>query len=126
MAYGEFRRSYEDDIKDHRIIFYGLCHIVENHLLRRWTFSDIEIAERFFTTHNINHTQFPFPRELFMKIVNECNGYFPVKVEGLPEGTVIYPHTPVYVLTVHDEYSALITYLETLLTMVWVSEIEWI
>lgn len=43
-----------------------------------------------------NFGPFPFPKELFLKIVRENNGYFPVRIQALPEGTCVHVHTPVY------------------------------
>jgi nicotinic acid phosphoribosyltransferase len=54
-----------------------------------------------------------------MKFIEENDGWFPVRIEALPEGTVCYPHVPVYQITAINEYSSLCTWLETLLTMVW-------
>jgi hypothetical protein len=48
--------------------------------------------------------------------VQENNGYFPVRIEALPEGTVCNVHTPVYQIFASGDYSRLITFLETLLT----------
>ena len=69
-------------------------------------------------THNANYTPYPFPKHLFMKFITENDGYFPVTVEALPEGSVAYPHTPCFIITAEDEYSRLCTFLETILTMV--------
>jgi nicotinamide phosphoribosyltransferase len=62
-------------------------------------------------------------------------GYFPVRLEALPEGTVVHANCPVYQarvrarrpppslsraqITSENEYACLCTFLETLLTMVW-------
>lgn len=43
-----------------------------------------------------NHGPFPFPKDMFLKFVRENNGYFPVKIQALPEGTCVHVHTPVY------------------------------
>lgn len=51
--------------------------------------------------------------------MKENNGYFPVKIEALPEGTCASVHVPVYQITAEGIYARLITFLETLLTMVW-------
>jgi len=118
VAYGEFRHPYKG-MKDQRIIFYGIRHIVENYLNRKWTVEDVEAADLFYKTHNVMETEYPFPKELFMKFVNENDGYFPVRLEALPEGTVVYAHVPVYQITAKKEYSRLVTFLETLLTQVW-------
>jgi hypothetical protein len=66
-----------------------------------------------------DHSAYPFPKELFLRFVRENNGFFPVKIQALPEGTCVHVHTPVYQLTAAEEYSALCTFLETLLTMLW-------
>eukprot|EP00899_Mesostigma_viride_P010131 jgi/Mesvir1/19119/Mv12861-RA.1 len=119
VAYGEFRRGFNGDKEDTRIAFYGMRYIVEKYLHRQWTMDDLEAADKFFSTHNVGHTSFPYPRHLFLKFIQENDGYFPIKLEALPEGTAVYKHVPVYQITAQGEYAHLCTYLETLLTMVW-------
>ncbi|PJF17628.1 hypothetical protein PSACC_02573 [Paramicrosporidium saccamoebae] len=119
VAYGEFRCSFERDLTDQRILFYGMRYIVEKYLERRWTQSDLEDSCSFFSTHNVGYGAYPFPRELFQRIIDEHDGWFPIKVTGLSEGEVIYPHTPVYTVTATEEFAGLVTWMETLLTMVW-------
>jgi len=80
---------------------------------------DVELAEAFYKTHNAGGTPFPFPKAEFTKIVTECDGWFPVKIEAMPDGCVIYPHIPVYQITAEGQYSRLVTWLETVMTMVW-------
>jgi hypothetical protein len=43
-----------------------------------------------------NHGPFPFPKEMFLKFVRENNGYFPVKIQALADGTCVHVHTPIY------------------------------
>ncbi|KAL7752198.1 hypothetical protein RI367_002243 [Sorochytrium milnesiophthora] len=119
VAYGEFRSPYDHDADDHRIVFYGMRYIVEQYIARQWTQADLVLAEQFFATHNAGRTPFPFPRDLFQRFITENDGFFPVKIEALPEGSVVYPHVPVYQVTAEGEYARLVTFLETLLTMVW-------
>ena len=46
--------------------------------------------------------------------------YPPIKIYGLEEGTVMLPHTPVYMIVCDDpNFSGMVTFFETLLTMVW-------
>jgi nicotinic acid phosphoribosyltransferase len=118
VAYGEFRKPFAG-MEDERIVFYGIRYIVDNYLNHKWTLEDVECAAKFYSTHNVLGTQYPFPKELFVKFVEENDGYFPVKLEALPDGTVVYAHTPVYQITAKGEYSRLVTFLETLLTQVW-------
>jgi len=60
-----------------------------------------------------------FQKTLFEKIVKEHDGYFPIKLEALPEGTVAHIHTPVYQITAKGEFTLLITFFETILTHIW-------
>lgn len=76
-------------------------------------------ADRFYSTHNIGHTPFPFPRDLFLSFIAEHNGYFPVIVEAIADGTVVSARTPVYQIFAAGKYSRLITFLETILTQLW-------
>ncbi|KAG0082420.1 hypothetical protein BGZ92_011758 [Podila epicladia] len=119
VAYGEMRQAFDKDPNDNRIVFYGIRYIVENYIAKKWTLEDVQKADHFFSTHNAGFTQFPFPRDLFVKIVKDYDGYFPVKVEALPEGTAVHAHVPAFQITAEGEMSRLVTYLETLLTMVW-------
>ncbi|KAF9436244.1 hypothetical protein BGZ76_004499 [Entomortierella beljakovae] len=119
VAYGETRQSFEKDKNDSRTVFYGIRYIIENYVSKKWTLLDVERAEFFFSTHNAGFTAFPFPKDLFVKIVQEYDGYFPVRIEALPEGTVYHPHVPAYQIFAEGEMTRLVTYLETLLTMIW-------
>jgi nicotinic acid phosphoribosyltransferase len=116
-AYGEFRKPMFDG--DYRIVFFGGRYYTETFLNRQWTMDEVDKATAFYSTHCVPFTPHPFPEELFRKFVRENNGYFPVKVEMIPDGTVLYPHVPVYQITAKGEYSKLVTFLETVLTMVW-------
>ncbi|KAF9938255.1 hypothetical protein BGZ67_000341 [Mortierella alpina] len=119
VAYGEMRQAYDKDPNDNRIVFYGIRYLIENYIAKKWTLQDVAQAEVFFSTHNAGFTGFPFPKDLFLKIVNEHDGYFPVKIEALPEGTACHAHVPAFQITAEGEMSRLVTYLETLLTMIW-------
>ncbi|KAI8816390.1 nicotinate phosphoribosyltransferase family-domain-containing protein [Fimicolochytrium jonesii] len=119
VAYGEFRAGFNKDTNDSRMVFYGMRYIIENYVAVKWTREDVEMAEQFFKTHNAGFTEFPFPKDLFLKFVDENDGGFPVRIDALPEGTVVFPHLPVYQITAENEYARLVTYLETVLTMIW-------
>jgi hypothetical protein len=101
---------------------------------KKWTMEDVEACDLFYKTHGIGFSSFPFPKDLFTKFVKENDGYFPgmlkflciflltlriVKIEALPEGSVVHAHTPVYQMTTEGEYARLCTFLETILTHVW-------
>lgn len=118
-AYGAFRAPFRRDPKDKRVLFYGMRFLIEEYLNRRWTVEDLALSETFFSTHNSNFTPFPFNSSLFKRFIEENDGYFPVTIRALPEGTVVYPNTPVFTITAEEPYAGLVTFLESLLSMVW-------
>ena len=117
-AYGEFRSPMEG-FTDQRIVFCGLDHIIKTYLERQWTELDVANAKEFYKTHNTGFSPYEFPEDLFLKFIREQDGYFPVRIDALPEGSVAHIRTPVFTITATREYSRLCTFLETVLTMVW-------
>lgn len=118
VAYGEFRRPmahYDDE----RFVFYGMRYMVETFLNHKWTIDEVDAAEKFYATHNAGFTPYPYPRDLFVKFITENDGYFPITVEALTDATAAFHHVPVYQITAEGEYARLVTFFETLLTMVW-------
>lgn len=62
VAYGEFRAPYAKDPEDSRFVFYGIRYIVENYIGVPWTEQDVELADKFYATHNAGFAPFPFPK----------------------------------------------------------------
>ena len=120
VAYGEFRKGYDGDTDDQRIVWYGIRYIVEQFIERRWTVEDVELADKFYGTHQAPmNSPYPYPRHLFLKFIAENDGYMPIRVQALEEGTAVLPHVPVFQVTAEDEYSPLCTFFETLLVQSW-------
>ena len=115
VAYGEFRKPLSKD--DHRIVFYGIRYWITL-VAKKWTVDDVDKCEHFLSTHNLG-SPYPFPKDLFFSFIKECDGHFPVEIEALEEGSVIYPHVPVFQITASGKYAKLVTWLETILTMLW-------
>lgn len=42
---------------------------IENYVAKKWTLEDVEQAKVFFKTHNAGFTPFPFPEDLFKKVI---------------------------------------------------------
>lgn len=117
-AYGEFREPMKlNGIDDPRIVVYGMRHIIDQLISRIITKQDFEWAKKFYSTHGIGNTAYDFPEAEFEKISKL--GHFPVKIDALPEGSVVLPHTPIFFITATNEYSRFCTFLETILTMIW-------
>jgi len=117
-AYGEFRQSMElRGIKDDRIVVYGMRHIIDQLVSRVITGDHVDWAKQFYGAHGLGGAKYEYPESMFDDI-REL-GHFPVKIDALPEGSVVLPHTPVFIVTAEGKYSRFCTFLETILTMIW-------
>ena len=136
VAYGEFRGPMKIDgetVGDDRIVVCGLEYIIKNYINRTWCKKDLDDAVKFFNHHAPGDSDgmgslYDFPKAEFEAIIKKDGNYkgkIPLTVEGLPDGTVVLPHTPVYKITAEQgedkgvNFSKLITFFETILTMVW-------
>lgn len=117
-AYIEARGPF-GEVADDRIVFYGTRYIYETILSRKITHKDIEEADLWYSTHGVAKSQFYYPRDLWIAVIEENGGYLPLKVEALPEGTVMYPHIPCVQVTAKKKFARLVTWFETLLLHLW-------
>lgn len=80
------------------------------------TMQHVEFAKKFADEHGE-----PFNYEGFKSIVEECNGYFPVRISALPEGSIVETHRClVTVETDNEKYKWCVGFLEKrLLRAVW-------
>lgn len=99
-----------------KVVFFGAQAFIKEYLLEPITATDVDFAERVILAHGE-----PFNREGWEIIVNEYNGYIPVEIEAMPEGTVA-PSGNIQLQVVNtDERLAWVTsYIETaLLRGIW-------
>ena len=97
-------------------VFFGLQAFIKEYLLEPITQADIDIADEILTAHGE-----PFNREGWEYILRVHNGYLPVVIRAVPEGTVVPVKNVLATIENTDpECFWLITYLETaLLRAVW-------
>ncbi len=118
-AYVEARRPFGRG-EDGRIVHFGVRYFVERWLMRQWTLEDVASAKQFFATYNAGGTPHPFPEDLFLRFIRENNGWFPLRVKALRDGTVVHARTPQLVFEADGEYSRLVTWFESaMLQSVW-------
>ena len=67
-----------------RTVFFGLQAFIKEYLLSPITQSDIDIADEILTAHGE-----PFNRAGWQYILDKHNGYLPVVIRAVPEGTVV-------------------------------------
>lgn len=67
-----------------RTVFFGLQAFIKEYLLEPITQADIDVADQLLTAHGE-----PFNREGWQYILDKHNGYLPVVIRAVPEGTVV-------------------------------------
>ncbi|MFD1217131.1 nicotinate phosphoribosyltransferase [Microbulbifer celer] len=65
-------------------VFFGLQAFIKQYLTKPITAADIDEAEELCTVHGV-----PFNREGWEYILREHNGYLPIEIQAVPEGTVV-------------------------------------
>ena len=99
-----------------RTVFFGLQAFIKEYLLEPITQSDIDVADEILTAHGE-----PFNRAGWQYILDQHNGYLPVVIRAVPEGTVVPVKNVLATIENTDpECFWLTTWLETaLLRAVW-------
>jgi nicotinamide phosphoribosyltransferase len=121
-SYIEARRGGKFD----RTVFFGLQMFLQDYMQTPVTMAMIDEAEAFFKAHGE-----PFNREGWEYIVETYKGYLPVKIEAVPEGTVVPTGNVLVQIHSTDKNCVWLTsYLETaLLRAVWypstVATVSW-
>ena len=99
-----------------RTVFFGLQAFIKEYLLSPITQADIDIADKILTAHGV-----PFNRSGWEYILTKYNGYLPIVIRAVPEGTVVPVSNVLATIENTDpECFWLTTWLETsLLRAVW-------
>jgi nicotinamide phosphoribosyltransferase len=115
--------------EDQRIIFYGIRYAFDTIISRQITQTDIDEADAWLLQHGVANTPMQWPRELWQRIVDLYNGYIPVEIRALREGSVVYPQIPCFEIIARqgelaqyveaDQFQYLVTWLETALMRIW-------
>lgn len=97
-------------------VFFGLQAFIQEYLLKPITMEDVNKAEKLITAHGE-----PFNREGWEIIVNEYDGYLPLMIEAVPEGTYMDTgNVQVQVQNTDHRMGWLTSYVETaMLRAVW-------
>ena len=108
-------------------LFIGLQAFIKQHLLRPVTIADVDEAE--IVTRQL---EIPFNREGWLGIITDHDGYLPVEIEAVPEGTALpIRNVLVQIVNTDPKYFWVTSFIETaLLRAVWyptsVGTISWL
>ena len=114
----EFISSYIEarggDIKN--TLFFGLQAFIKEYLLTPFTKQDIEEAKEIITAHGL-----PFNQKDWEYILDEYNGYLPLEISAVEEGSLVPISSPlVQVVNTDPRLPWLTSYIETaLLRAIW-------
>lgn len=81
--------------KDNRMVFFGLRSYIENELVDRVTVEDIEESELFLKQAHSMGGALPFSKDLWNKVLKETDGFLPIRIRAIPEGSTFFPGEPI-------------------------------
>lgn len=113
----QFVRSYiEARGGNGLVVFFGLQAFIKRYLMTPLTRADIDFAETVVTAHGT-----PFNRAGWDYILDAHDGYLPIEIEAIPEGTVMEPgNVQLQLVNTDPETPWLTSYVETaLLRAIW-------
>lgn len=103
---------------DSRYVFFGLQQIIDDIILNPITKEEINEADKFYATAK-GGKPFKWDRSVWDRVVNECDGKLPIKIEALADGAVAFPGEPVIQVTAKEGFGELSAWFETKMLQVW-------
>ncbi|MGP5405116.1 nicotinate phosphoribosyltransferase [Psychrobacter celer] len=113
----EYLSSYIEARKgDYDVVFFGLQAFIKEYLSTPITHQDIDEAEMVIQAHGLT-----FNRAGWERLVDKHGGYLPLRIEALPEGSIVPVSNVVcQVINTDPEFYWLPSYIETaLLRAIW-------
>jgi len=104
------------DVEEKRLICFGLRYIIENYINQPITPEIIHDMKLFYANHGFLNSPYPIEDKILQNLVGKLP---PIRIYGLPEGTVMLPNTPVYIVEAEGDFCPFVTYYESILTQVW-------
>lgn len=112
-SYAEARSTKEYE----ETLFFGLQMIWKKYFSEAITIEEVNEAEMYAEAHGV-----PFNRNGWNKIINKYNGYLPVTIKAVPEGTVVPNKMVLFTVELTNNDKDLVwvpSWLETFLMKVW-------
>lgn len=101
-------------------VFFGLQYYLKEYLTRQVTMADFERAKR---RVDQLHGMPTFNERGWAKVIEKYNGFMPVRIRAVPEGTLLQSQTTAMTIESVDptdpDIAWCTNYLETLLSMLW-------
>lgn len=92
-------KNFPEVCYDERMVLYGLTDFIRNHLTRKVSFYDIKKSANFMSSAHSFGGGLPFNQSMWERVVFDYDGFLPIKIEALPEGSTFFPHEPIIQVT---------------------------
>jgi nicotinamide phosphoribosyltransferase len=80
---------------DSRMVMYGLQDWIKDYMTTPVTTEDVKLASTFMKRAHSFGGYLPFPETLWNRIVNDHNGFLPLEINAIPEGSTFFPNEPI-------------------------------
>jgi len=87
-------RAFPDLAFDSRMVLAGLHDAIDK-IATPITNADVILAEKFMSRAHSFGGPMNFPVHLWKRVVDENNGYLPLRIRSIPEGSTFFPNEPV-------------------------------
>jgi nicotinamide phosphoribosyltransferase len=125
LTFRKFPKAHEPHYtgNDRRIVFAGLQPLLDILFYDPITHQEIDDTIACLKGRKATATgfeDFEFPEAMWRKVVDECEGYLPLEIEAMPEGSVVYPGEPVIRMrATKPGFGPLVPWFESTLLHVW-------
>lgn len=93
---------------DNRMLLFGPQRTLHRLLYKAIEMWEIDQSDEFLRYAKVNSKgklkRYHFPKEMWLEVINKYNGRPPIRISGLPEGSVIYPNEPAMLIENLDEH----------------------
>ncbi len=108
--------NFGDVAHDDRMILFGVVQYIRNQLTDPCTPMDVVNTEAFMKTAHSFGGALNFDVQLWKDVVNKYDGFLPIKIEALPEGSTFFPNEPVIQVTsLADGYGEIAAHIEAIM-----------
>lgn len=102
--------------KDGRMVSYGVTDFIQRELTLPVTLSDVGVSEVFMRDARVDGGSLNFDASMWRRVVDEYNGYLPIRIQALPEGSTFWANEPyVQVTSLEEGFGEIAAIIEALL-----------
>lgn len=88
-------KNIPDLAHDSRMVMYGLQDWIKDSLTQRVTWPDVVNAMNFMKRSHSFGGHLPFPMKLWHRVTTDHDGFLPLEISAIPEGSTFFPNEPI-------------------------------